>query len=83
MTLERYHFDIDGKDFSLPKQIPFGALRKVRNLDPLGQVSVLLEELADADTLAELDKLPALDVAAKLKGWFQGAAPGESSSSSS
>jgi hypothetical protein len=83
MTLERFHFDIDGKDYSLPRKIPFGVLRKSRGLDPIGQVSVLLEDLADEETLAALDALDASDVAAKLKGWFQGAAPGESSSSSS
>lgn len=82
MALERYHFDIDGKSYSLPRQIPFGVLRKSRGLDPLGQVGLLLEELADEATLAALDKLDSTEVATKLKGWFQGAAPGESSSSS-
>lgn len=83
MTSERYHFDIEGKGYSLPKQIPFGSLRKTRELDPLGQISSLLEDLADAETLAALDKLDAQTVAGHLKGWLQGAAPGESSSSSS
>lgn len=83
MTLERFHFEIEGKDYSLPKQIPFGVVRKSRGLDPIGQISLLLESLADEDTLAALDSLDSRDVAAKLKGWFQGATPGESSSSSS
>lgn len=83
MTLELFHFDIDGKDYTLPKQIPFGLLRKARGLDPLGQISVLLEGLADEKTLAALDSLDTQTVANHLKGWLQGAAPGESSSSSS
>jgi hypothetical protein len=82
MTMEQFTFEIDGKSYSLPRQIPFGIIRKTRGEDPIGQISILLETLADEKTLAALDALPPLEVAEKLKGWFQGATPGESSSSS-
>lgn len=82
MTSERFHFDIDGGDYSLPRNISFGVLRKSRGLDPLSQFSFLLESVADEDTLAALDALEPAEVVAKLKGWL-GAPVGESSRSSS
>ena len=82
MATERFHFDIDGKDYSLPRNISFGVLRKARGLDPLSQFSVLLESAADEETLSALDELEPAEVVAKLKGWL-GASSGESSRSSS
>lgn len=85
MSLERFHFTgADGVDYTLPKQIPAGALRKSRKAtDQLDQVFTILEEVADEATLAALDALPVGELANVAKAWMQGMTAGESSSSSS
>lgn len=83
MTSERFHFTAGGKDYTLPKQIPVGALRKSRNLDPLDQIFTILELVADEKTLAAIDKLDTAELTPIARDWFQGLSSGESSSSPS
>lgn len=83
MTLERFHFKAGDKDFTLPKQIPAGALRKARNLDPLDQIFTILEEVADTETLAAIDSLSVQELTVVARDWMQGLSAGESSSSPS
>lgn len=84
MTQERFHFEIDGKDYSLPRQVTAGAMRKAvrEGLDPLSQAFMIVEEVADAETLAALDSLPMSEFNTIIaKDWLRGMAVGESSSS--
>jgi len=83
---ERFTFQIAGKDYSLPKQVTAGAMRKAvmsGGGDPLTQAFTILQEVADAETLAAIDTLPMSefnDIVARQ--WLRGMAVGESSSSS-
>jgi hypothetical protein len=82
MTQERFHFTgSDGADYTLPKQIPAGALRKSRGLDALDQVFTILENTADEKTLAALDALDVSELTRVTKEWMQGMSAGESSAS--
>lgn len=86
MTQERFHFKIDGTDYSLPKQVTAGAMRKAvrEGEDPLSQAFMIVEQVADEATLAALDTLPMSefnDIIARQ--WLRGMAVGESSSSPS
>lgn len=84
MALELFHFTgSDGKDYTLPKVISSGMLRKIRKLNNLDAAYTLLEELADETALAATDEMPAQDVMALVSEWMQGASSGESSRSSS
>lgn len=82
MASDRFTFKIEDVEHSLPKQIPFGALRKARGFDLIDQIGIILEDVADPETLAALDQLDPSDVVKKIRPWFKGATPGESSSSS-
>ena len=82
---ERFIFQIEGKDYSLPKQVTAGAMRKavMSGGDPLTQAFTILQEAADVETLAAIDTLPMSefnDIVARQ--WLRGMAVGESSSSS-
>lgn len=84
MASERFTFTgTDGRDYTLPKQIPAGALRKSRHaVDPMDQFFTILESVADDATIAALDELSVQELIPVMKAWFQGLNPGESSSSS-
>ena len=81
MTLEKFHFTVDGKGYTLPKQVPSGALRKARSLSALDAAYTLLETCASPEVLAAHDKLEAKEGLAILNEWMQGLTAGESSSS--
>lgn len=88
MTLEQYHFTIDGKDYAVPhfNKIPVGVIRKSRKAnDEMDQVFTILELVLgeDSDVLEAVDSMSGEDFQAWLSGWTQGAPVGESSSSES
>lgn len=80
-SAELFHFDVDGKDYTLPKKIPSGALRKVRSMSNLDASYTLLELTADAETLAAHDTLEQGVALAILSDWMDGLTPGKSESS--
>jgi len=83
MTQERFYFTgNDGEQYSLPKSVPSGALRKMRNLDYMDGIFTLLEECADPATLAALDALEIPDLGKVAKDWMQGLTTGKWGSSS-
>lgn len=86
MADTRFHFQIEGKDYSLPREITAGALRAASNSDrdQVGQVFMMVEQCADPATLAALDTLPVSEFNRIIgKEWLRGMSAGESSSSPS
>lgn len=88
MTLEKHHFTVDGKDFSIPKfsDIPVGVLRKSRKAsDEMDTVFTIIELTMGegSPALDAIDSMNSEDFQAFLAGWTQGAPVGESSSSAS
>lgn len=82
MSLEQFHFTVDGVDYSVPKQIPGGALRASRKLDFLDAAFTVFESVADEKTLAAWDTLPSTEGLKIINEWFQGLTVPNSSSSS-
>jgi hypothetical protein len=77
-----FHFTgADGKDYSLPKMVKGGDLRKIRKLSNADQMFTLFEQLADEETLAALDDLSTAQVSDVYNDWMDGMSSGESSSS--
>lgn len=73
----------DGKEYTLPKVIKSGVLRKARNArDDVDYAYNVIELVADAPALDALDDMTAKEVADIFKDWMQGMKPGESSASS-
>jgi len=82
MALERFHFTgADGNDYSLPKMVKGGDLRKIRKLSNADQMFTLFEMLADEKTLSALDELTTAEVSDVYNDWMQGMSSGESSNS--
>lgn len=82
-----YDFDIQGTTYSVPsfKDLPAGALRKARKgTDDMDRAFIILEETLgeDSDVIHAIDTLSVTELGEWLTGWTQGAALGESSSSS-
>jgi hypothetical protein len=85
MTLELFHFkDSEDNDFTLPKTIASGALRKSRHeSSEINMFFGLLEDLAPAESLEALDAMSIPDFSVVMKAWMQGATPKKSPSSTS
>lgn len=88
MTLEKHHFTVDGKKYSVPKfaDIPVGVLRKSRKAkDEMDTVFTIIELTMGegSDALDAIDSMNSEDFQTFLAGWTQGAPVGESSSSES
>lgn len=82
MALELFHFTgADGADYTLPKTVKGGELRKIRKLDGADQMFTLFEAVADKKTLAAIDDMDGPEVGAMFNDWMQGMSSGESSSS--
>lgn len=73
MALEKFTYKYDGKKITLPKtdSIPFGAMRKMRKANEDEQFFVLIENVADEDTLAFIDSMPTDEVVNLMKAWFK------------
>lgn len=86
MTLENYHFTVDGEDYSVPHfaNVPIGVIRKSRKAkDEMDQVFLILEAVMPEGSaeLEAIDSMSGDEFQQWLKGWTQGAPVGESSSS--
>lgn len=68
---DRYIFTLDGKQYSLPKRIPVGALRKARKLEGADQIFAILETVADEATINALDSLEISEFISVTKKWMQ------------
>ena len=88
MALEPFHFDdLDGKQHTLPADLPTSALRAIRRLENLDAQFTLLELHGSTEAVAAVDAMPLKQGTKVLNDWFkvliQGAkSVGESSSSS-
>lgn len=88
MTLEKFHFTVDGEDYSIPKfaTLPMGVIRKARKAeDETNMVFDILEAAVgeDSDEIAAIDRMTGTEFQVFLKGWMHGASVGESVSSES
>jgi hypothetical protein len=85
LALEKFHHKIGSKTIVLPKfeNIPFGVLRKLRKETEVEQFFGIVEEVADAKTLATLDTLTMPEVRDLMAAWQKNSAAdmGESSAS--
>jgi hypothetical protein len=74
----------DGGTITLPKMkhIKAGVLRRYRKLDGIDMVFSILEEVADAATLAKIDDLDTDGLEALAEAWQGDVGVGESSGSS-
>ena len=76
----------DGREIVLPhfKHVPFGVVRKLRKENEAEQMFTLVEEVADADTLAIIDTLGMADIETLFSEWQEASkvTAGESSASS-
>lgn len=69
---DKFVYEVDSrKKIVLPKfgQVPFGVIRKSRNMDPEEQFYFMFEELLDEKGLAVLDSLTADQVADLMDSW--------------
>lgn len=83
MTTELFHFTgADGKDYTLPKRLSSGALRKVRAMDNVDANYTLFEMHASEEAIAAHDALDFNDGIRILNAWLGGMKAGESSPSS-
>ena len=71
MALEKFHYEHNGKKFTLPKfdQLPFKVLRKIRKEEEDEQFFMLFEEAADAKALAIIDEMNLADIAKMFDAW--------------
>lgn len=83
---EKFHWTSPaGVEITLPhlSKIKGGMIRKYRKLPELDMMFSILEELVDADTLAQIDDLEQTDMNELFLAWQKaGASMGESSGSS-
>lgn len=90
MAMEKFHHtvDIDGEEHTidLPKfsNIPFGVIRKMRKETEAEQMFMLVETIADENTLALIDQLGMGQMEDLFVAWQKdsGITVGESSASS-
>lgn len=86
MTNEKFHWTApSGAEIVLPhmNKIKGGLLRKYRKLDPVDFMFSVLEDIADEETLAQVDDLENDDMNAMFEAWQKaGADLGKSSGSS-
>jgi hypothetical protein len=82
MAMELFHFTgADGADYTLPKTIKGGLLRKIRKLDSGDAMFTLFELVADEKTNAAIDEMEGPAIGDMYNEWMQGMSSGESSSS--
>lgn len=84
MALELFHFKgADGADFTLPKRVTAGDLRKVRSAsNEMDMFFTLVENKGSKEAVEALDTLDLADFLLAMKEWMQGATAPNSSSSS-
>lgn len=83
MALEKFHYKVDDKrEIVLPKfnKLPFGVMRKIRNLDESEQIFTIFEEAADPKSLKILDTLDMEQIGDLVEKWNKdaGVSVGES-----
>lgn len=82
MALEKFHYEYDGKKFTLPRfdQIPFGVIRKMRKESADEQMFQMFEKLADDKALGIIDEMPTADIEKLVEAWQKdgGVTKGES-----
>jgi hypothetical protein len=79
-----YVVEHKGKKATLPSfdQLPVGAIRKARNMEPDDQIWFILESVLDAKGMAIIDSMNMAEFTKTIQGWTQGAPLGESLQSS-
>ena len=79
-----YTVEHNGKKATLPpfNNLPVGALRKARNMEPDEQIWFILETVLDAKGMAVIDAMNLSEFTEAMNGWTQGAPLGESLQSS-
>ena len=79
-----YVIEHKGKKATLPpfSNLPVGALRKARNMEPDEQIWFILETILDAKGMAVIDAMNLSEFTEAMNGWTQGAPLGESLQSS-
>lgn len=85
MTTEKFHWKTpSGGEIVVPhvSKIKGGLLRKYRKLDEMDMVFSIIEDVADADTLALIDDLDQGELEKFISDWQAGVSVGESSRSS-
>jgi hypothetical protein len=85
MTFEKFHWTSpEGVEISLPRmdKIKAGIIRRHRKEEPTDFIFSVLEETADAETLAKVDDLDTTDLNTLVEKWQAGASVGESAGSS-
>ena len=82
MALEKFHYEYEGKKFTLPKfdQLPFGVIRKLRKESEDEQLFQMFELAADEKALAVIDQMGMKDIEALMTAWQKeaGVTQGES-----
>lgn len=85
MATEQFHHSTPAGDVTLPhfKNLPFGVIRRLRKEDEAEQLFGLVEQVADAETLAILDQLEMADIEELFGAWQKasGVTVGESTAS--
>lgn len=81
---EQFHYPTATGEIIVPhvSKIKSGVLRKYRKLDEMDMVFSILEDLADADSLAKIDNLDQSELEDFVRKWQEGSSVGESSGSS-
>jgi hypothetical protein len=79
-----YVVEHKGKKATLPSfnNLPVGAIRKARNLEPDEQIWSILETVLDAKGMSVIDSMTLSEFTEAMNGWTQGAPLGESLQSS-
>jgi hypothetical protein len=79
-----YTIEHKGKKATLPSfsNLPVGAIRKARNMDPDEQIWFILETVLDIKGMAVIDSMSLSEFTEAMNGWTQGAPLGESLKSS-
>lgn len=82
MALEKFHYEYEGKKFTLPKfdQLPFGVIRKLRKESEDEQFFQMFELAADEKALAIIDTMGMKDIEELVTAWQKdsGVTSGES-----
>lgn len=82
MAMEKFHYEHDGKKFTLPRmnQIPFGVARKLRKESEEEQFYGMLEMVADKKALDVIDVMMPDQVREMMDAWGKDSemTPGES-----
>lgn len=86
MATEQFHYEHDGKTFTLPKleNIPAGLMRRVRKLPEVDGAFTIIEEVADETALEVIDSMTLVEFMRFQEAWEKGSGSslGESSASS-